>query len=115
MKIELTDEQKEELEKLHDSMNPKMEAVMKKIEEIVGGEKMKIGEEARKKAREAGKTGRQVGVAIEKAVKLSEEEQKRLAVVGKEVNGIYRAMMKKVNAMLTDEQKEKFKKAMAPQ
>jgi len=114
-KVELTDEQKEELKKLHESMNPKMEAVMKKIKEIVGEEEMKIAEEARKKAKEAGKTGRQVGVAIEKAVNLSEEQQDKLAVIGKEVNGIHRAMIKKVNTMLTDEQKEKFKEAMTPQ
>ena len=114
-KMELTDKQKQELTKLHDSMNPEMRAVMEKIKEIVGEENMKIGQEARKQAKEDGKTGRQIGIAIERAVNLSEEQQKKLAAIGKEVNGIYRAMTKKVSKMLTDEQKEELKKAMAPQ
>lgn len=114
MKAELTDKQQEQLKTLHESMNPKLGEVMKKVTEIVGEEKMKAAEEAAKKAKEAGKSPRQVQAAIEKACPLSDEQSKKLEALAKDVNKIYRGMMKEVEGMLTDAQKASFKKAMAP-
>ena len=113
-KVELTDAQNEQLKKLHESMNPKLADLMKKVTAIVGEEKMKAAGEAAKQAKEAGKNPRQVALVVEKACSLSDEQSEKLTALAKDLNKIQRDMMKQVNSMLTDDQKEVMKKAMAP-
>ncbi len=113
-KVELNDKQKEQLNKLHESTNPKLGDVLKKVTEIVGEEKMKAAGEAAKEAKEAGKNPRQVVLAMEKACPLSDEQSEKLTALAKDVNKLHREMMKEVNSMLTDDQKEVLKKAMTP-
>jgi len=55
-----------------------------------------------------------VALVVEKACSLSDEQSEKLTALAKDLNKIQRDMMKQVNSMLTDDQKEALKKAMAP-
>ena len=114
-KVDLTEEQQGELKELQTSMRPKMEGVFKKVIEMLGEEKMKQISELVAKGKEEGKSSRQIAVNVEKELKLTADQQEKMAKVGKELSSISREAMKTVNKMLTDEQKTKLKAAMGPQ
>lgn len=112
--LDLTAEVEEKLAKLRDEDGPKMKELLEKLGEIVTEEQKALAKEAGEKAKEAKKEGRQFFIAVEAAVKLTDEQKKKMDELGKEMLAMQRGAMKKVMAMLTDEQKEKVKKAMMP-
>jgi len=113
--VDLTAEQKEKLEAVRKEVGPKMGEAFGKMREILTEEQAKAVEEAAKKAREAGKKDRALVQAVEAAIKLTDEQQKKLDKVAQEMTATHRAMMKKVMGILTAEQKEKVRKQMMPQ
>lgn len=113
-KIDLTEQQQSKLSSARESIQPKMAELLKKVAGILGDEKMKELSDVAKKAKEAGKTPRQVAVAVNAAMKLSDEQAEKMAKLAEDVKTAQRELVKKMNGMLTDEQKEKFKAEMMP-
>ncbi|MBM4093238.1 MAG: hypothetical protein FJ276_28080 [Planctomycetes bacterium] len=112
--LDLNEEQKEKLAQVKETVEPKMTEVVEKIGEVIGEENMKAYKEAAEKAKAAGKKGRQLAVDVEAAVKLTDEQKGKLDEIAKEAQKVVGGMRKKVEAMLTDEQKEKLQAAMTP-
>ena len=113
-KMDLTEDQQAKIKELHTAAEPQMKSAVKQIMEIVGEEKMKQVQKISQEGKEAGKTPWQVAVAVEAALKLDDEQQEKLAKIGKELTTVQRGISKKVNGILTAEQKEKLKAEMAP-
>lgn len=113
--LDLTAEQQENLKKIHEEMGPKMKDIFGKMREILTEEQHKTAEDAAKKAKEAKKEGRAMILAIQAALKLSDEQQEKIDKLSEGLRPLNREMMKKVSAILTPEQQENLKKKMAPQ
>ena len=112
--LDLTAEQKEKLGAIRKELGPKIGEVFGKWKDIYTEEQWTAAEEAGKKAREAGKEGRAMVVAVEAAVKLTDEQKKKTDALAKELVAVNRKMTKAIRGILTPEQKEKMKKALAP-
>lgn len=112
--LDLTAEQKEKLGKIHKELGPKVGEVSAKLEDILTEEQLTAAGEAAKKAKEAGKEIRAGVVAIEAAVKATDEQKEKLDALAKELVTMNREMTKAIRGILTPEQKEKWKKALAP-
>ncbi len=113
-KVDLTEEQQEQLKDLHKAIGPELKEVMGQILAVVGDEKVKTVKETVKSAKEAGKNHWQVAVAVEKALDLSDEQKEKLTKVGQELMKLQRGLTKKSKAVLTTEQNEKLTKLLAP-
>lgn len=112
--LDLADDQKDALKKIREENNAKMKEGFDKIKGLLTDAQHKAAGQAMKKAREAKKQGRMAVVAVEAAIKATDEQKKEIEVVGKDMLAIQREIMKKTMAVLTDEQKEKVRKAMMP-
>ena len=51
--------------------------------------------------------------AVEAAIKLSDEQKKKMEELAPEINKHQRAMLRKIRSLLTAEQQEEFKKKIA--
>ena len=111
--LDLTAEQKEQLQKVRQDLGPKMTEVVKKVRDLLTEEQRKTVEEVAKKAQEAGKKGAEVFRAVESSVKLTDEQTEKLNKVGQEIAALQKQMMKGVMGVLTPEQREKIKEKMA--
>jgi hypothetical protein len=112
--LDLTADQEETMKTVRDENGPKMKKAFEALKEILTEEQRDAAETAMKEAREAKKSDRMAIVAVEAAVKATDEQKKKMDVVGKDMLAMQREIMKKTMAVLTDEQKEKVKKAMMP-
>lgn len=112
--LELTDDQEAAVKKMHEELGPKMKANFEKIGAILTEDQREKAEAAAKEAKEAGKEGRAFFMALESSVELTEEQQAKMADLGKELQAFQREVMKKSLSILTDEQKEQLKAKMAP-
>jgi len=113
--LDLTAEQKEKLGKIREELGPKIGDVFGKLKDILTEEQRTVSGEAAKKAHEAGKEGRAVIVAVESSVKITDEQQVKIDKLAEEFVPVNREMTKSIMGILTPEQKEKLKKALAPQ
>jgi hypothetical protein len=113
--MDLTAEQKEQLNAIREELGPKMKEAFEKIQEILTEEQQSIATQAMQEARDAGKKGRQLFLAIESAMNYTDEQKEKLAEVGKPMMKLQNQLMKKVLGILTSEQRETLKKTMAPQ
>ncbi len=113
-KLDLTAEQQEALKKLREDTGPNMKDAFEKLKAVFSDEQQAAGDAAMKEAKEAGKQDRQVMAAVEAAVKMTEEQKKKLDEIGKEMSSLQKDIMKKTLAILSPEQQEKVKKEMAP-
>ncbi len=112
--LDLTTEQQEKLGQLRTENEPKMKEMMDKLGAILTEEQKTAGKEAGEKAKAENLEGRKFFVAVEAAVKITDEQKTKLEELGKEMSATHREIMKSVMAVLTPEQQEKVKKAMAP-
>jgi len=113
--LDLTAEQKEKLGKVREELGPKMRDAFGKLRGILTEEQRTAADESAKKAKEAGKEGKDLILAIESSVKLTDEQKEKTEKLAKEFSALSRGITKKIMGTLTPEQKEKVKKAMAPQ
>jgi hypothetical protein len=113
--LDLTDEQKQAHKKVHEEIGPKMKEIMDGMKEILSEEQVAALEEAGKKAKEAGKTGRAMFVAIESALKLTDEQKEKMKEPSEKLVALQKQAVRKVMAILTPEQKEEIRAKMAPQ
>jgi Spy/CpxP family protein refolding chaperone len=112
--LDLTAEQEGQLEKIREELGPKMREVFGKMRELLTKDQRSAAETAMKEAQESGKEGRQFFVAIESAIKLTDEQKEQMAKIHEELVPIHRQMMRKVRGILTPEQQEKVKAKMRP-
>ena len=111
--MELTDDQKEAIKKIHEEVGSKIKAAMDQLKEILTDQQQEAIEQAAKKAKEAGKKGWQFFRAVDAAVKPTEEQKEKLDKVGKQLLALQKSVAAKINEVLTEEQKETLKKKMA--
>ncbi|MHB1038335.1 MAG: hypothetical protein ACYC35_20805 [Pirellulales bacterium] len=107
----LTDEQKSKLAALRKEIGPKVAEATKKLDGILTDEQKKARTEAQQAARAAGKRGAEARAAVEAAVKLTDEQKTKTAEARKALAELTKGIEEKVNAILTDAQKEELKKA----
>ena len=112
--LDLTAEQKEKLDKVREEMGPKMREIWGKANEILTEEQRNAAGEVMKKNKEAGKKGREAIVAVEAAIKLTDEQKPKMDKVGEELIKLQREAMKKITKILTPEQREKLQEKMRP-
>ena len=106
--IELTDDQKAKVDEINKEYGPKLVEFQKKMATILTPEQRKARGEAFKAAREAGKKGEEMRKAVQAALKLSDDQKKKLAELQKEQKPIRDEARKKFIALLTPEQKAKL-------
>jgi Spy/CpxP family protein refolding chaperone len=105
----LTDEQKPKLQAINKEYAPKMAAIRKKQADVLTAEQ----KETLAKAGE-GKRGRERATALRaarKSLSLTAEQKKQQKAIAKELSSLQAEINKKVDSVLTDEQKELRKKA----
>jgi hypothetical protein len=106
----LSDEQREKVALLEKEFGPRLEEFAKKRAAILSPEQIKAQNEARKAAAEAGKKGKELQAAIDEAMKLTDDQVKKLAELKKESEPLNKTIREKVVALLTDEQKAQLPK-----
>ena len=114
--ITLTDEQKTKVAELEKEYAPKMKELREKLDKVMTEEQQKARHDAMKEAREKGKEGKkgkELHQAINDAMKLSEEQQKKYDETDKQITALRLEILEKVKPLLTDEQKEKLPKRAA--
>ncbi len=104
--IKLTVEQQAKIAELRiKELEPKHHAAVKKLNEILTAEQRKAKSSATKAAKEAGKTGKELQLAVQAAVKLTDEQKKQMALARKELLAVRAEIAEQINGMLTDEQR----------
>lgn len=103
--IELTDAEKANIEKVKKELEPQFKALQEKRDGVLTPEQKKAREEAVK-----GKEGREAFQAARDAVKLTEEQTKKLEEIRAEQGKLFQTAREKIMGALTDEHKEALKK-----
>lgn len=106
-KIDLTDEQNKKIEEIVAKHREGLVAIAKKRRELVNAEANKKMAAARKTAQAEGKKGKDLQTAVLGASGLSEEDQKKVAVINQEAQKAAQAMKQEVAKVLTEEQRAK--------
>jgi Spy/CpxP family protein refolding chaperone len=112
--LDLTEEQKEELKKLRETLGPKAKEIFGKMQDVLTEEQKSAGEAAMREAKESGKKGRALFEAIEAALKLTDEQKEKMDKIAPDVSALQRQAMKEIRGILTPEQQEKLKEKMRP-
>ena len=108
--IELSDEQEAKVKKIRMEFMPKIKKAMEATNSVMTPEVKKKMAAARKEAAKAGKKGKEAREAVMAAAGLTAEQEKAMNDAQKEITSIRQDFMKKVSAILTDEQKAKLPK-----
>jgi Spy/CpxP family protein refolding chaperone len=109
--LDLTDAQKAKIEDIKKEFGPKLKAAQEKSDSILTDEQKKARSEVFQKARESREGFQNMRETIEKAMKLTDEQKKKLDEARKVSEELNKALMDKVTEVLTPEQKEKLQKA----
>jgi Spy/CpxP family protein refolding chaperone len=113
--LDLSQEQKDKLAKLRQESGPKAREILEKMRDVLTEEQRKAAEEAGKKAKDAGKKGREMFLAVEKSVKLTDDQKEKLKGIAGDLEALRRDGVAKIREVLTPEQREKLRAKMAPQ
>ena len=105
--IELSDEQKAKVKVLESEFRGKLTEVRAKFAGVLTQEQRQARSKAFREAIKAGKKGQEARKAANEASKLTEEQTKKLAAIQKEQRVINIAIRKKLNEILTPEQRAK--------
>ncbi len=106
--IELTDEQKPKIAEVEKEFAPKMKELREKLDKVLTEDQKKARAEVTKEARTSGKKGKELQQAIKDATKATDEQQKQIDVVEKELVALRQKIREKVEPILTEEQKTKL-------
>ena len=106
--IELTDEQKPKIAEVEKEFAPKMKELRQKLDKVLTEDQKKARAEVTKEARTSGKKGKELQQAIKDATKATDEQQKQIDVVEKELVALRQKIREKVEPILTEEQKTKL-------
>jgi Spy/CpxP family protein refolding chaperone len=113
--LDLTEEQKEKLQKIREGVGPKMKEAFGKMRDILTEEQRNAAEESARKAKDAGKKGRDLMVAVESTLKLTDEQKEKMDKIGQDLLALQKDMMKEILGVLTTEQQAKIKEKMRPE
>lgn len=103
--IEFSKDQQAKVDALRKEYTPKLAENMRKWNTILTEEQMQARREAFQKARDAGKEGQELRDAVNKAVKLTDEQLKQQAAIQKERDEMLAEIRGKITGLLTDEQR----------
>ena len=105
-KIDLTDEQKAKLAELRiKEIEPKHQAAVQKLNDILTDEQNKAKIEVAKLAKKTGKKGKELQQAVQAAIKLTDEQKKQMAIARKELHELRLEIAQQIDAFLTDDQR----------
>jgi len=104
--ITLTDDQQKKLDDLKKEYTPKLEELKKATDVIMTPERVKAQKEAIDKAKADGKKGKELTEAGQAALKLTEDETKKLADTKAAQNKLNAEISKKKTDLLTEEQRK---------
>lgn len=107
--VDLTSEQKEQIDKIIAEHGPKVKAATDKVNASLTDEQRKARNEAQKAAKAAGKKGREANEEALAAMKLTDEQKKAFDDANKAQQEAQAALRKAVSEVLTPEQREKAK------
>ena len=105
--IELSDDQKPQIEEIAKEFGPKLMALQKKNTEILTEEQVKARREVQAELRKKGTKGREAQKAVTDALKLTAEQKSQMESVQKERRALQQQVVAKLNEVLTDDQKAK--------
>lgn len=105
----LTTEQKTQIAAINKEYGPKVVELTKKQNSVVTAEQRKARRDAFLAARKAGKKGKELRQAADEAAKITDEQKKQMAEIGKQLRSLRQEAQKKAVALLTDEQKSKLR------
>lgn len=106
-RLQLTPEQTKKYEEIKAEYGKKLENATKKVSDVFTKEQLEARQRARREALATRKkNGTDVKAAIDAAVKLSDEQQKKLDLAEKELKELTKEIRKKINALMTEEQKK---------
>lgn len=108
-RIQLSAEQKAKMAELKKEFGPKLEALQQRVQDVFTPEQRRARRDARKAAQDAGKKGKVLQTAVENAVQLTPEQQKKLEAAQAELNKLTKEVRAKVEGLLTEAQKAELK------
>jgi acetyl esterase/lipase len=106
--IELSEAQQAEVAKVREAYTPKLTAVSERLAAVYTREQRQARRQALEKARGEGKSRQEAQAEIDKAVKLSDEQQTKLAALQKEQADLLAEIRGKLRELLTDEQRRQL-------
>ena len=112
--LDLSDDQKEKLGKIHDDFEAKQQAIHGKIAELLTEDQKQVGKDAMDSAEKSGKKGREFYQSLEASLKLTDQQKQKMEPIGKELQGLVNDALKQVTELLTPEQKEKLQQKIGP-
>ena len=111
-KMTLSDEQKTKISELRQEIGPKFKEIMETMDGILTDRQKEARREAVEKANAAGKRGLEMVKEVQAALKLTDEQQKKLEEPLKKLTALQGEFVKKVMGVLNEEQKAELKKAL---
>lgn len=108
--VNLTTEQKAKVEEIRKDLGGKIRDALQKLDGVLTEEQKKARAEAVKAARGSGRGLQGSREAIEKSLKLTDEQKAKMAEIRKELEPLRTQLREKITALLTAEQKEQIKK-----
>jgi Spy/CpxP family protein refolding chaperone len=95
------------VEKVIDEHAPKLKEAQAKVDAVLTDEQKSAQKAAKKAAKDAGKKGKEASDEVAAAVKLTDEQKKKMDEAQAALNSARSEMNKAINALLTAEQQEK--------
>ena len=109
-KLDLTDEQKKEMQAVIKENYSKIVEAQKKVDGVLSPEQRKARKDAWAKAKKEGVKGRKATEMVNKELGLTEEKMKEYNDAQKAMNGVRAEIRKLLMAKLTDEQRASMQK-----
>ena len=107
--VKFTEKQQANIKELRQKYVPKLIELQKRRFGVYTNEQRRIRRKALQAARDAGKKGRELRQIVDKAVKLSKEQQKQLTVLLREQSKLLQVIQGEVRSLLTAEQRKRIK------
>ncbi len=104
---ELGEELAGKVNKIIDEHAAKLKEAQGKVDAILTDDQRSAQKAAKKAAKDAGKKGKEAAADVAAAVKLTDEQKKKMDEATASLNSARSEMNKAINALLTDEQQQK--------
>ena len=103
--IDFSEEQQAQADKLLEQYAPQLAELQRKRNDVFTREQRQAQREATRAARDAGKQGQELRDAVDKALQLTDEQQKQLADLRKQQVDLAQKIQAEVRALLTPQQR----------
>ena len=111
--MNLTDDEKAKVADLKKEYAPKIKEANAKVNDVLTADQKKARDDAVKAARDAGKSRQEIRDAGIAAMKLTDDQKAKRADARKAIQALNKEITDKVTALLTPEQQDVLKKALA--